>query len=304
MSKLTISEFRALLDELEKYIDKTLEAINISFDEKFYFRYSYSIDKAILIYKETREGEKNADVTNYVKTYLPKEVLNQLKVCNEALRYLYMVYIKPIGIDSSSALEINKNYQSEKPYFKIRDNEKLLEGPNGKVKIRLKGNYLDIYNQAPKKLIHILKKLNNKEAKVIFDMYGIPLNKHKGKDLSKYDLSEIDFKDKNISELDLSHNINNISLNLNQIQKTLYKTNIQGYDGKGYILRDFDIRDANLQDTNLGIDILTCMISYPEKLKKGTEFDENNEFYIGNKKLTIEEAKTLGLNIKEKVKTK
>lgn len=116
--------------------------------------------------------------------------------------------------------------------------------------------------------------------------------------LKRCDLSKVDFNDKNISGLDISENIGNVFINFDKIDKDLSNSVIKGYNLSRKILSNYNLTDTDLTQTSAGIDILSCTISTPSKMSLGTQFDENNRFYLGDKEIPLEEAKKLNLSIK------
>ena len=118
--------------------------------------------------------------------------------------------------------------------------------------------------------------------------------------LKRCDLSKVDFDGKNISGIDISTNIGNISINIDKIQKDLSNTKLKGYDLKGKILYEFNLINTDLRKTGAGVDIASCMISLPSKVQSGTQFDENNTFYIGGNEMPLEQIKKLGFNIERR----
>lgn len=120
------------------------------------------------------------------------------------------------------------------------------------------------------------------------------------KKLEPFDTSSLVFDNKNISGIDISTNIGNITINIDKIQKDLSDTKLKGYDLSGTTLTEFNLLNADLRDTNVGVNIATCMISIPSKVQSGTRFDENNRFYIGSEELSIEMVKKLGFNIESR----
>ena len=138
-------------------------------------------------------------------------------------------------------------------------------------------------------------------TEVLFPNSDTAANFFKNKDIMKRcDLSQVDFDKKNISGLDISENIGNVFINIDKIQKDLSNSVVRGYNLSGKILSNFNLTDADLTKTNAGIDILSCTISSPTKLSSGTQFDEDNKFYLGEQEISVEEAKKLNLNIRKK----
>lgn len=302
--KIKINELKFLLNNLEDYVEETLkltdEFINENYEtnNKDHKKPTYDFDIINEKIEIIMGRGSNNNITKLVYTYAPTELKKRLELCNKVFKELRFLKIKPKGLDMESNLELIPSYSStSEKYFTIKDEGHILDSPLKDIDIYLKENYATTPVNIIK-VLSILKKMSKENILVLFDQNNKLLKKYRGKDLSDIDLSNVDFKDKDISYMNLSSNINNLSLDLSNIEKSLHRSNIKGYDGKGYILRNFDIRDAILEDTNLGIDILSCMISYPEKMSSGTIFDTNNEFYLGKKKIEVEQAKQLGLNIK------
>lgn len=154
--------------------------------------------------------------------------------------------------------------------------------------------------KAYQELLDILYEIKSGKDYTIFDKKCNLLDCYKQKSLENIDLNYINFNGTNISGIDISDNIGNLTINFDKIQKDLSNANLKGYDSKGYVLHHFDLTNANLEETNLGIDLATCTISVPSKLEKGTQFDENNTFYFGTKELSTEQVKQLGLSINKR----
>ena len=136
------------------------------------------------------------------------------------------------------------------------------------------------------------------EQKKLFDEEDKLFSIYKYRTLEDIDLSEINFDDRNIAGINISKNIGNISINFDKIQKDLRDANLEGYDFKGYILKDFDLINTNLRNTNAGVDLLSCKVNDETKMSSGTQFDHTIQFYLGNRKISREEAKQF-VKIKE-----
>lgn len=161
--------------------------------------------------------------------------------------------------------------------------------------VKSHSHYLNIYPTSPtlehaKLMEKDLFDENNKIREIFKDPNILKL----------YDLSEINFIGKNISGFDVTQNIENIKIRFDEIQQSLRNCNMEGYPFKGFVLRDFDLIDANLKNTNAGVDLLSCKINQETKMSSGTQFDETNQFYFGNKKLKLKEVENLGIKIYRK----
>ncbi|MGN0973395.1 MAG: hypothetical protein ACI4OT_01495 [Bacilli bacterium] len=116
--------------------------------------------------------------------------------------------------------------------------------------------------------------------------------------LEYYDLSNINFDNQNISGLDISHNPE-VHINFDKIVKDLTDSSINGYNLNKYTFRSFNLTNTDLRNTCATIDLATCMITLEGKMSSGTIFDEDNKFIFGDKKLTLEQVKDLGIKIKK-----
>lgn len=211
------------------------------------------------------------------------------------------------NIKKLKIIDMNREYKFdfEKVYevclfieagYRVKDDKviRILGGSISDLPDTIKVNNEKVYQN----LMDILYEIRKEKDFSIFDTDGNLLDCYKNRSLKDINLSIIDFKDTNISGIDISDNIENLNINFDKIKKDLSNTNLKGYNSKGYVLRYFDLTNANLEDTSFGIDLSTCIVSIPSKLENGTQFDENNTFYFGTKELEIEKAKELGLHIK------
>ncbi len=127
------------------------------------------------------------------------------------------------------------------------------------------------------------------------------LDKYKNRSLENYDLCDVDFDSKNISGLDISHNLE-AHINFDKLAKDLIGTNINGYDLKKYKFVGWNLTDTDLRNTKASVDLATCIISQEGKMSSGTLFDEENQFFFFEKPLNIKEVKDFGIKIYEKTK--
>ena len=305
MAKLTIKELKILLMQLEDYLAGTmyltlefLKDQNKEIDDLTVYWSGFENNFSIL-------SNSDGNLTPYIYTYAPKDLYNRLMKSKNIVNVIYNLSIFSWDRDASSEIKIDSSFYSarreeHKVYiFHFSDEKGLLENGDSNVEIQLRNQYgSNIYPAW--KFRRLMKSISNADVFYLFGEDQKALDIYKGKSLEKYNLTNIDFEGKDVSELDLSSQISNIQLHLDHIQKTLYKANIEGYDGKGYLLKGWDIRDANIKNTHLAVDLLSCMVSYPEKLSSGTQFDEDNTFYLGKKQISMDEARDLGLNIKKK----
>ncbi len=160
-----------------------------------------------------------------------------------------------------------------------------------------------VYIGKPKeyqKLLQIISSYyNNKnEDDFLFASNNTILDKFKNTSLEEYDLSLVDFDNKNISGLDISHN-SEVHINFDKIVKDVSNCNFNGYDLRKIVFKNFDIQNTNFTNTGAIIDIATCTINKESKMNLGTLFDEDNKFVFIDKKLTLNQAKDLGIKIKK-----
>lgn len=152
-------------------------------------------------------------------------------------------------------------------------------------------------------LMKFFREIENKDIvdveNFIFSDNHTVLKEYQNRTLEKFDLSAIDFDNRNISGLDISKNPE-VHIHFNKIIKDISNCNFNGYDLKKVIFRDFNIQNTDFRNTSATIDLGSCMISYEGKMQTGTLFDEKNKFLFNNKKLTQEEVENLGIKIFEK----
>lgn len=134
---------------------------------------------------------------------------------------------------------------------------------------------------------------------LLFDLNGNLKDSMKYHTLENYDLKKVVWEDKRIDGIDITKN-KEVDINFDKIRKDVHDANFRGYNLKPYRLIGFNIIDTNLRETNANIDLATCNFSYPGKMCKGTQFDETNTFYLGERELTHEEVESLGIKIYKK----
>lgn len=161
-------------------------------------------------------------------------------------------------------------------------------------------NYRNDYDRF-NKLKTFLNNYNTrfKEDK-IFDKYGHLKPMYYQTSLKDIDLSDIDFSKKCLAGIDVSDNIGNVTICFEKIQKDVHDANFRGYHLKGYKLSEFNIIDTDLRETSATIDLASCNYSYPGKMKQGTLFDENNTFYLGEQKISLEQVESMGIKVYRK----
>ncbi|MGN0973393.1 MAG: pentapeptide repeat-containing protein [Bacilli bacterium] len=155
-----------------------------------------------------------------------------------------------------------------------------------------------------KKLLKIVKEhqliINGKNIKNLFINSKInPL--YKNQTLEQYDLSNLDFDNKNISGIDISKNPE-IRINFDKIVKDLTDSNISGYNLNKYTFRNYNLTNTDLRNTGATIDIASCIINKSGKMGSGTLFDEDNKFIFYDKVLSEEQIKDLNIKIYKKTK--
>lgn len=131
---------------------------------------------------------------------------------------------------------------------------------------------------------------------LLFDKFGKLYENLKGMSLEDYDLKKVDWTNKNIAGIDITHNPE-VNINFDKIIKDLSNANISGYNLNEYRFVGWNLSDTNLKNTSATIDLATCMITLEGKMNPGTLFDESNTFMFGQNKLSQDEVKKLGIKI-------
>ena len=151
-----------------------------------------------------------------------------------------------------------------------------------------------------KRLLQTIDEKISREPLQLFDIKNECFEKYKYRSLKQYNLAKVNFDNKNISGMDLSHNIKELHIDFSRIQKDLSGSSIRGYQLQNFLFDGWDLRDADVTKTSAGIDLLTCKISIPTKMSIGTKFDEENVFFFGGKEKTIEEVEQMGIKVYKK----
>ena len=116
-----------------------------------------------------------------------------------------------------------------------------------------------------------------------------------------YNLSHIDFTDKNISGLDFSHNLE-ARIHFDKIVKDIANCNFNGYNLSHVFFKKFNLEDTDLRNTGAIVDLSNCAISFEGKMNRGTLFDTDNVLMYGEKKLSEEETRNLGIKVYQKTR--
>ena len=135
---------------------------------------------------------------------------------------------------------------------------------------------------------------------VFFDDKNHLLREYQNRSLEKYDLSKVDWEHKNISGIDISSNVSNLSIDFDVLEKTLENASVRGYRLDHFCFYDWNLKEADLRDTGASIDLASCKYTLPEKVDHGTLFDEENKFFMGQKSLSLQQVQDLGVKIYKK----
>lgn len=301
--RVHLAEIRDTLRTVEDYInDTTREIYELYNDSHALFQKENKPDIYVQYYgngeywiyiSELIKADHNS--TEYFDMMASKELKERCIICSKMIN---LIYIMEINNNIDLCIQDDKK-EGHCYLIEIDDYSHILKSDiNPLVTVNTGDSFRSL--NPYKALLKLIDEHIKNPTPILFDRDGNILEKYANKSLEDYDLSKIDFSNRNLSHMDLSHNIENLYIDFSNIQKSLCQTNLEGLNMNGVVLRNFDLTDANLKNTSAGIDILTCMISRPEKLKSGTEFDKNNAFYFGDKKLSLEEAENIGIKIYKK----
>ncbi|MGN0973392.1 MAG: hypothetical protein ACI4OT_01480 [Bacilli bacterium] len=237
----------------------------------------------------------NPELNRYYPFY--KQIL-------KIFRYYYNVTMNIYDLKNNLDIEVilkTTNHENDTRLFMkcdslnfLKDNKELKPD---KIYVSTTFNDYKIY----KNLLKIVKEhqqmLDEKDLKNFFvDNKVNPL--YKNQTLEKYNLSNINFDNKNISGIDISKNPE-VHINFDKIVKDLTNSNIRGYNLNKYTFRNYNLTNTDLRNTGATIDILSCNINTESKMSSGTLFDENNKFIIGNQKIPGNEIEKYGIKIKK-----
>lgn len=253
-------------------------------------------------YGKIEYKENSTSLNKTLKLMASKEILECMKEAedlNDIIRpvHLCMQYRK-----ETSEITHNKD---------MKDRDVFVSHPVYLIHLVDTGKFFDVlspdtvvtlHSSVPYNLLLKLVKNYEQENKKIrlFDFGDSVFEGYKDIPLGSYNLSKINFDGKNLSHLNISENIGNVTINIDKIQKDLRASNFNGYNLAGTTLREFNLIDADLRNTGVGVDLATCNYSLPGKLGLGTLFDEGNVFFQGDKKLSIEDVKSMGIKIYKK----
>ena len=317
--QVPFTSFKEYLDIAEKYINDTVEKVidymigHFPMQEKYVsftmFQKYPTIQGICLAYTASHITYENYLMQDYIRSYGPQILLERLEICNELVKVIDFT----VWCDDTSFLQqirVCRNpvcYEEYKgiqnfhvEYGTILDSDK-------KYPLLKESNYDGILTWVNKKKYQTLEEIIEKKIKLekinLFDYKGEALEKYKGKSLKPYNLEEIHFQGKNISGLDLSQNIDQLHIHFDKLVHDLTNSNISGYDLKKFKFENWNLTNADLRNTGASVDLLNCMVNRSSKMQSGTLFDEENTFYFGKKKLSIEEVEKAGIKVYKKEKT-
>lgn len=298
-NKIHLNDLKDTLEKVIIYFNETSEAIYELFkDGHLDFQDNSSKYIALILHnkysiKINKNLSEEIDQTNFFRAVAPIELQQRCSNCLEMVEL-----VRTLSINDGKKLECSLSDEMPKPPYVHRyiiDKDGILNATLNPL-ITINGG--KIKKSSYWRLVELVNR--EMDRTILFDKEGNVLDKYKNKTLETFDLSKTNFKNKNLSYMDLSSNIQNLNIDFSNIQKSLIQTNLEGYNMDGIVLKEFDLTDANLKGTNASIDILTCRISKPEKLRGGTQFDETNDFYLGNRKLSSKEVSDIGIKIYRK----
>ena len=329
--EIAFSSFKDTLDIAENYINNTTDEVvkfliddgHFLMDKDAFFTmlgHCYPYEKGMAFSYRDNERKLNSNEVNAYLLYSASgELLEKIKVCEQLIKNIDF-YVSYISFNETNASnnsihlsflapymknitfeEYDSNHKTVRDitigYAKITDNKNQYDNLK---KFELDGMIYWVSKKKYEALESIIEKNIKQDPIHLFDNNGNALEKYKGRSLENYNLTSIDFVDKNISGLDLSHNIGQLHINFDKLVHTLKDTNISGYNLNKFKFQSWNLENADLRDTRASIDILSCMINQPSKMNQGTMFDENNTFYMGKKKLSLKEVENAGIKIYKK----
>ena len=317
--EVAFSSFKDTLDIAENYINNTTDEIvkfliddgHFIMDKNAYFTMldnTYPYKKGMVFsYKDIERKLKNEEVNAYLLYSAPIELLEKIKVCEMLIKNIdyYVWYNNSIHLQFLAPYRKHITFENYDSEYKTINNLTIgyaeITDTNNQYKnlkdLEMDGTMYCVTKKKYQALESIIEENIKHEPFILFDSHGNALEKYKGISLEKYNLETIDFVDKNISGLDLSHNIEQLNINFDKLAHTLKDANISGYNLSNFKFQSWNLENADLRNTKASIDLLSCMINQPSKMNQGTMLDEENTFYFGKKKISLKEVENTGIKI-------
>lgn len=287
-------EFKFIEKEYDRIINETTKILQQSTTEELNEPSSIRCSNSII----TVLYDKRSDIVNHkesaerIKVYADGLFLKQSKYLCETINAMGNFAIKFRNKKSQIDYDVNWQALPVEDFCKIEDEYNFINSLEDTIAIEITParNY--------KKFLDCIVKYREINSQTIaFSDNGTLLREYKNRSLEDYNLSNIDWENKDIAGIDISSNIGNVTINFDNLVKTLENANISGYRLDNYYFQDWNLKGADLRNTGASIDLATCKYTVPSKTSNGTLFDEKNKFYIGQHKLSLEEVENIGIKI-------
>lgn len=279
------------------YFDKPKDLkINVVFlDENRNANYLQNDAIVSAIYEEDGEVLKaycTIKEIKKIKTTLKIIDNNEKKHKVSLLQHIVKDDSRNVDVFSPSLSYVTKSYCICTEKCDVIDKDLILKSTYGMVTIK---NYTDYY-----KLKNYVDFYDyNHRENLFFDCNGRLWKHLRNASLEEYDLKKVDFTNKNIAGIDITHN-REVYINFDKLVKDLSDANISGYNLNEYKFVGWNLSNTDLRNTSATIDILSCNITTGGKMNMGTLFDEDNKFILGDKPISHEEVEKMGIKIYRK----